>query len=160
MDKLVDSFGRGENPSPAEPQPRAPTAEEITAEANRIAPNARAEEEANVLARQLANAQAEADAKKAQEIATAARLKAFQDAEADIFNTQSPGGHDQQVPARAVGGGPLQPFVQAILAGVGCTAPATMPVRVHSLPTLPKVGDVGPNGIQTAVPMVEKLRIL
>ena len=103
MDKLVDSFGRGENPSPAEPQPRAPTAEEITAEANRIAANARDEEEANMLARQLANAQAEADAKRAQEIATVARLKAFQYTEAAIFNTQPPGGQDQQVTARAVG---------------------------------------------------------
>ena len=35
-----------------------------------------AEEEANMLARQLANAKAEADAKRVQEIATAARLKA------------------------------------------------------------------------------------
>ena len=59
LDKMVESLGRGENPSHPEPQPRAPTAEEITAEANRIAPNARAEEEDNVLARQLANAQAE-----------------------------------------------------------------------------------------------------
>ena len=107
LDKMVECLGRGENPSPPDPQPGAPTAEEIAAEANRVAANDRAEEEANVLARQLDNAKAEAEAKRVHEIATAARLKAFQDAEAAFYNIRPPGGHDLQVPARAAGGVPL-----------------------------------------------------
>ena len=119
LDGMVESLGRGENPSPAESQPRALTAEEVAFEANMIAAHAKAEEEANRLARQVAAAKADADARRAQEVATAARLKAFQDAEASIFNNQPPGGQDQQVADRVVGGAPLQPLVQAILAGVG-----------------------------------------
>ena len=71
-----------------------------------------------MLARQMATAKADADARRAQEIATTARLKAFQDWEAAIFKTQPTGGQDQKVTDRAVGGAPLQHLVQAILAGV------------------------------------------
>ena len=54
----------------------------------------------------------------------------------------------------------MQPLVQAILAGVGRKAPAKMPVRIHPLPTLPKVGEAGIGGILTQDPMVEQLRIV
>ena len=110
--------------------------------------------------RRKPTAKADADARRAQVIATAARLKAFQDAEATIFNTQPPGGKDQQVTDRAVECASLQPLVQAILAGVGRTAPVTLPVRIHSLSTLTRAEEMGPNGIQIADLLVEQLRIL
>ena len=60
----------------------------------------------------------EDSSRRTQKINTTARLKAFQDSEAAIFKTQPPGGQDQKVTDRAVGGAPLQHLVQAILAGV------------------------------------------
>ena len=115
---MVDGLSKGENPSPPDSQARPKTAEEIAAEADRVAANAKAEEEANAIARQLAKARAEAEAKRVQEaaVATAARLKAFQDEEARLYNVQPTGGHDHQVPAKAAGDVLLQPLVQAILA--------------------------------------------
>ena len=74
LDGMVESLGRGVKPSPAESQPRALTAEEVAFEANMIRAHAEAEEEANRLARQVAADKADADARRAQEVARASRL--------------------------------------------------------------------------------------
>ena len=144
----------------SDPQLRPKTAEEIAAEADRIAANARAEEEANAIARQLAKARAKAKRVQEAAVATAARLKAFQDEEARLYNVQPTGGHDHQVPAKAAGDVLLQPLVQAILAGIGRKPPSTMPIRVHPLPALPQVEEAGIDGAPLPDPMVEQLKIV
>ena len=59
-----------------------------------------------------------------------------------------------------MGGVHLPPLVQAILQGVGQNGPATLPVRVHSLPDLARTGGMGPDGIAIADPMVAQLAIV
>ena len=132
---MVDKLTKGENPSPPSSQVRPPTAAEISAAADRAAANAKAAEEANAIAIQLAKDKEEADARKEEEAAaaTAVRFKAFQDEEARVYNVQ-------QDRATAQGDAQLQPLVQAILAGIGRTLPSKMPIRVHPLPALPPNG--------------------
>ena len=60
LDRMVESLGKGVNPSPTESRPRAQSAEEFANEANMITAHAKAEEENNRLAKQVAAAKAEA----------------------------------------------------------------------------------------------------
>ena len=106
------------------------------------------------MAKHAASAKADGDAKLAQEADSAATLKAYQAAEAALFPNQPAGRQNQPPVEGVVGGVHLQPLVQAILQCVGRNAPATLLVRVHSLPNLARTGGI-PDGI--ADPMVAQL---
>ena len=73
------------NPSPPETRPKPPTAEEIANDAKIAAAHANAEAEIDRLAKQAVADKAEAEARLAQEAASAATLGAYQAAEAALF---------------------------------------------------------------------------